>query len=400
MTTLVTGATGFIGGNLARRLASRGEHVRALVRPAANDLVIRDAAVKQCPGNLLDVESLRRAVKGCETVYHCAATYSFWAKRPSDIYDTNVAGTKHLLDAARSAGVRRVVFTSSVSTVGLPDGVGDDRGELGSEEIPANPSHLIGNYKQSKYAAEQIALDANGDDLEVVVVNPCAPVGKWDVKPTPTGRIPLDFARGRIPGYLDTGMNLVDVADVAEGHILAMERGRPGERYILGHRNLTLRQVFGMLAEITGPRAHAFGSHIGSSWARLTAINGWKAAYCAASRQSVEGIKVARHPMYVSCRKAVTRVGNPTEPGGKRPGESRRLVRRPWVPAGSLLTMVLLSCHTDADKIIGRHGRGTTAGAILDEAIGRLQDHFRCIQNDLGYWWGELESNNTMEANT
>ena len=228
MTTLVTGATGFIGGNLARRLAARGEDVRALVRPTANDVVIRDVAVKQSPGDLLDVESLRRAVKGCETVYHCAATYSFWAKRPGDIYDTNVAGTQNLLDAARSAGVRRVVFTSSVSTVGLPGGVGVEPGELGSEEIPANPTHLIGHYKQSKYAAEQVALAANGDGLEVVVVNPCAPVGKWDVKPTPTGRIPLDFARGRIPGYLDTGMNLVDVSDVAEGHILAMERGRPG----------------------------------------------------------------------------------------------------------------------------------------------------------------------------
>ena len=315
MTTLVTGATGFIGGNLARRLASRGEDVRALVRPAANDLVIRDAAVKQCPGNLLDVESLRRAVKGCETVYHCAATYSFWAKRPSDIYDTNVAGTKHLLDAARSAGVRRVVFTSSVSTVGLPDGVGDDRGELGSEEISANPSHLIGNYKRSKYAAEQIALDGNGDDLEVVVVNPCAPVGEWDVKPTPTGRIPLDFARGRIPGYLDTGMNLVDVADVAEGHILAMERGRPGERYILGHRNLTLRQVFGMLAEITGRRAPRI---------RFPYWLVMGAAYCDQWVESgilrrqpaipVEGIKVARHPMYVSCRKAVTELGIPQSP--------------------------------------------------------------------------------------
>ena len=315
MTTLVTGATGFIGGNLARRLAARGEDVRALVRPTANDLVIRDVPVERSPGDLLDAESLRRAVKGCETVYHCAATYAFWAKRPGDIYDTNVAGTQHLLDAARSAGVRRVVFTSSVSTVGLPQGVGVEPGELGSEEIPANPTHLIGHYKQSKYAAEQVALAANGDGLEVVVVNPCAPVGKWDVKPTPTGRIPLDFARGRIPGYLDTGMNLVDVGDVAEGHILAMERGRPGERYILGHRNLTLRQVFGMLAEITGRRAPrirfpywlVMGAAYCDQWVESAIMRRQPAI-------PVEGIKIARHPMYVSSRKAVSELGLPQSP--------------------------------------------------------------------------------------
>ena len=315
MTTLVTGATGFIGGNLARRLAARGEDVRALVRPSANDVVIRDVAVQQSPGDLLDVASLRRAVQGCETVYHCAATYSFWAKRPGDIYDTNVAGTQRLLDAARSAGVRRVVFTSSVSTVGLPQGIGVESGELGNEAIPASPTHLIGHYKQSKYAAEQVALAANDDGLEVVVVNPCAPVGKWDVKPTPTGRIPLDFARGRIPGYLDTGMNLVDVGDVAEGHILAMERGRPGERYILGHRNLTLRQVFGMLAEITGRRPPRI---------RFPYWLVMGAAYCDQWVESgimrrppaipVEGIKVARHPMYVSCRKAISELGLPQSP--------------------------------------------------------------------------------------
>ena len=315
MNTLVTGATGFIGGNLARTLAARGQEVRALVRPAANDLAIRNVAVKQFSGDLLDTDSLRRAVLGCETVYHCAAAYSFWAKRPRDIYDTNVAGTQNLLNAARRAGVRRVVFTSSVSTIGLPDRVGTEPGKLGSEEIPANPSHLIGHYKKSKYAAEQVALTANGNDLEVVVVNPCAPVGKWDVKPTPTGRIPLDFANGRIPGYLDTGMNLVDVSDVAEGHILAMERGRPGERYILGHRNLTLRQVFGILAEITGRRAPRV---------RFPHWFVMGAAYCDQWLESgimrrqpaipVEGIKIARHPMYVSCRKAVAELGIPQSP--------------------------------------------------------------------------------------
>ena len=312
MTTLVTGATGFIGGNLARALAARGEDVRALVRPTANDLAIRDTNVKQMTGDLLDADSLRRAADGCETVYHCAATYAFWSKRPENIYHTNVAGTRNMLDAARRAGARRMVFTSSVSTIGLPAAGASEPDQLGTEELPPDPSHLIGHYKQSKYAAERMALDANDDDLEVVVVNPCAPVGKWDVKPTPTGRIPLDFARGRIPGYMATGMNLVDVADVAEGHILAMERGRPGERYILGHRNLTLREVFGMLADITGRRAPRLrfphwlimGAAICDQWVESGILR-------REPMIPVEGIKIARHPMYVSSQKAVHQLGFP-----------------------------------------------------------------------------------------
>ena len=235
MTTLVTGATGFIGGNLARTLWTRGEDVRALVRPSANDLAIRETGVAQVTGDLLDSESVQRAVDGCETVYHCAATYAFWSPRPREVYRSNVAGTENLLDAARRAGVRRVVFTSSVSTIGIPDQGSDDSERLGTEEMPPRPALLIGYYKQSKYASEQVALAANDGEMEVVVVNPCAPVGEWDVKPTPTGQIPLSFARGKAPGYIATGMNLVDVADVAEGHILAMERGVPGERYILGY---------------------------------------------------------------------------------------------------------------------------------------------------------------------
>lgn len=316
MTVLVTGATGFIGGNLARALAARGDDVRALVRPGANDLAIRDTGVAQVAGDLLDANSLQRAVSGCDIVYHCAATYVLWAADPSLIYKANVEGTRNLLDAARHAGVRRVVFTSSVSTIGLPaNGAGHPHGNLGAEDMPADPSHLIGHYKQSKYQAEQLALAANEDGLEVVVVNPCAPVGKWDVKPTPTGRIPLDFARGHIPGYLNTGMNLVDVADVAQGHILAMERGRPGERYILGHRNLTLSQVFGMLATITGRRA----PRLRFPFWLITGL-----AYCDQWVESsilrrhptipVEGVKIARHPMYVSSQKAVTELGLPQSP--------------------------------------------------------------------------------------
>lgn len=316
MTILITGATGFIGGNLARALDARGHAVRALVRPTANDLAIRDTAVAQVPGDLLDPDSLRRAVAGCDAVYHCAATYAFWSSNPADLYRANVEGTRNLLDAARNAGVRRVVFTSSVSTIGLPAGSGaDPHGQLGVESMPPDPSHLIGHYKQSKYQAECLALAANDSDLEVVVVNPCAPVGQWDVKPTPTGRIPLDFARGRIPGYLNTGMNLVDVADVAQGHILAMERGRPGERYILGHRNLTLSEVFGMLAAITGRRAPRLRFPF---WfiTGLAHCDKWLEGSIMRRHPAIplEGVKIARHPMYVSSQKAVAELGLPQSP--------------------------------------------------------------------------------------
>ena len=317
MTALVTGATGFIGGNVARQLRRRGDAVRALVRPGANDLAIRNTGVIPMAGDLLEPDSLRRAMSGCAVVYHCAAVYAFWTPHPADIYRANVDGTRNVIAAARQAGVRRLVFTSSVSTIGLPSdpktAAGTER--LGDETMPPQPAHLIGHYKQSKYQAEQLALAANGDGLEVVVVNPCAPVGQWDVKPTPTGRIPLDFARGRIPGYLDTGMNLVDVADVAQGHLLAMERGTPGERYILGHRNLTLREVLGMLAGITGRRAPrlrfpywlAGGAAVCDQWLEGGLLRRTPAI-------PLEGIKIARHPMYVSSAKAVNQLGLPQSP--------------------------------------------------------------------------------------
>ena len=315
MTTLVTGATGFVGGNLARALRARGEDVRALVRPSGNDVAIRDTGVKQVTGDLLDSESVLRAAEGCETVYHCAAIYSFWSSRPREMYRSNVVGTVNLLDAARRAGVRRVVFTSSVATIGIPVGGSREPAQLGTEEMPPRPSLLIGYYKQSKYATEQIALAANSREMEVVVVNPCAPVGEWDVKPTPTGQIPLYFAKGRAPGYIDTGMNLIDVADVAEGHILAMERGTPGERYILGCRNHTLKEIFDMLSEITGRRASSIRI---PHWVILgfayvdEFVEGTLMRHPPAV--PVEAIKITKHPMYVSSKKAVTELGLPQSP--------------------------------------------------------------------------------------
>jgi len=306
MKVLVTGATGFIGGNLARRLCQRGYEVSALVRPGANTLTIDDTGVEQFPGDILNRESVDRAVEGCQGVFHCAAIYAFWSRTPDTIHRTNVDGTKTVLQAARQAGAARVVLTSTVSTMGFWPG------KLSTEETLLDPSHLIGHYKNSKYEAELLAFEMAVEGLPLVVVNPTAPVGPWDVKPTPTGKIVLDFMRGRIPAYLDTGMNLVDVEDVAEGHILAMERGIPGQRYLLGNKNVSLIEMFRMLQEITGrpvPRWRV------PYWMALAAgyldeaVEGKMLSW--EPRIPVEGLKVARSPMYVDCGKAVRELGLP-----------------------------------------------------------------------------------------
>ncbi len=306
MRVLVTGATGFVGGNLARELRRRGYDVSALVRPGSNTLTIDGTGVDRVPGDILDRESVDRALRGCEVVFHCAAAYTFWTPDPDLMYRTNVGGTANVLEAARQAGVSKVVYTSTVSTVGLA------AGGLGTEETPMDPSHLVGHYKRSKYRAECLALTMASEGLPVVVVNPTTPVGPWDIKPTPTGRMVLDFMRGRIPAYLDTGMNLVDVEDVAAGHILAMERGRPGQRYLLGNRNVTLKGVFAMLQEATGRRAPRWRAPY---WLALGAgyldqlVEG--RLLRREPRIPLEGLKVARTPMYVDCQKAVKELGQP-----------------------------------------------------------------------------------------
>ena len=306
MKVLVTGATGFIGGNLARRLCQRGYEVRALVRPGANTLTIDDTGVEQISGEILDRESMDRAVDGCQAVFHCAAIYAFWSRTPELIHRTNVDGTRTVLQAASQAGVSRVVFTSTVSTMGFWPG------KLSTEETLLDPSRLIGHYKNSKYQAELMAFEMAVEGLPVVVVNPTAPVGPWDVKPTPTGRIVLDFMRGRIPAYLDTGLNLVDVEDVAEGHILALERGIPGQRYLLGSKNVSLIEMFRMLEEITGRPAPRWRIPY---WMALAAgyldeaVEG--RILSREPKIPLEGIRIARSPMYVDCEKAVRELGLP-----------------------------------------------------------------------------------------
>ena len=309
MRVLVTGATGFIGGNLARLLWRQGHRVRALVRSGSNPLTIEGTAIEPVTGDILDRDSVVSAAQGCEAVFHCAAAYTFWSRDPRMTYRTNVEGTSNVLSAAFQAGVSRLVYTSTVSTVGFSNG------RLATEDTPLDPKHLTGHYKKSKHQAEALALRMASDGLPVVVVNPTAPVGPWDVKPTPTGRIVLEFLRGRIPAYLDTGLNLVDVEDVALGHVSALERGQPGQRYLLGNRNVTLREVFGMLQQATGlaaPRWRApYWLAVGAGYVDRFVEGG---VLRREPRIPLEGVKVSRTPMYVSCDKAVAELDLPQTP--------------------------------------------------------------------------------------
>ena len=306
MKILVTGATGFIGGNLARELWRRGDHVQALIRPGSNQLAIRDTGIIPIEGDILDRQSVDSAVRGCEAVFHVAAAYTFWSKDRTNVARTNIQGTINVLEAARRARVSRTVYTSTVGTIGLPkQGPGD-------ENTPLNPETLHGHYKNSKHQAEQEALNISANDMPVIVVNPTLPVGPWDVKPTPTGKIILDFLRRKVPAYLKTGMNVVDVADVVDGHILAMEKGRPGERYILGNQNMSLKDLFDMISKLTGfsaPRIRL------PYW--LVVALGYADQFAEGTLLGkeptipLEGVLASKVPAYVNCDKAVRELGQP-----------------------------------------------------------------------------------------
>lgn len=245
-TALVTGATGFLGWHVARVVEARGMRVRALARrPEALEGTGWEAAA----GDLCDADSLARAVSGCQAVFHVAADYRLWVKRPEEMYAANVEGTRNLLEAARRAGVERVVYTSTVGCIGFVEG------GLGDEQTPVSLADMTGHYKRSKFLAEQEARRFAREGFPVVIVNPTAPVGSHDVKPTPTGQTLVDFLTGRMPAYVDTGLNVVDAGECAEGHWLAYEAGVAGERYILGGENLTLRQILEQLGAISGRRA-------------------------------------------------------------------------------------------------------------------------------------------------
>lgn len=310
MTALVTGATGFLGSSVARALLDSDHAVRALVRPGADTRNIDGLEIERATGDLTDRRSLERAVRGCDTLFHVAADYRLWVPDPPALYRTNVDGSRDLLRAAAAAGASRIVYTSSVATLGL----NADRSPA-DEETPATEAAMIGHYKRSKYLAEEAVRALVRDEgVPAVIVNPSAPVGPRDVKPTPTGRIIVDFATGRMPAYVDTGLNLVHVDDCAAGHLRALEKGVIGERYILGGENLTLREILECLARLAGrpaPRVrlpHGVlvpAALAGEAWGRLTGRE---------PRLTRDSLRMARKTMFFSSAKAARILGHTARP--------------------------------------------------------------------------------------
>lgn len=304
MRALVTGATGFVGAAVARALLREGWEVRALARKGSDRRNLQSIAVEAVAGDLADAASLTQALAGCEALFHVAADYRLGAFDPGQLYKTNVEGTRNILDAARAAGVRRVVYTSSVATIGIPKD-----GSPGTESSPSTIEDMIGHYKRSKFLAEEVAREAVRAGTAVVIVNPSTPVGPGDVKPTPTGQMVFDAAAGRMPAYVDTGLNIVHVDDVARGHLLAFHRGRVGERYILGGQDMTLREILVEIARLTGrkpPNVRLPGgvvmpiAYLAEGFARLTGRS---------TRITVEGVRMARKRMFFSSAKAVRELG-------------------------------------------------------------------------------------------
>jgi len=301
----VTGATGFVGSHVAELLEQQGAELRLLVRPGSRTNNIDHLRADRVPGDLRNFESLRRGISGCDVVFHVAADYRLWVRHPDEMYRANVDGTLAVMDAARQASVKRVVCTSSVATMGfLSDGT------IVDEQTPVDLLHMIGHYKKSKFMAEQAALAAGRSGAPVVVVNPTTPIGERDIKPTPTGRIIVDFLNRNFPAYVDTGLNLADVREVARGHLLAMEKARPGERYILGGENLTLKQILDKLAAITGlpsptvrvPHSVALGFAALDQF--FTGVLRKKEP-----RATVEAVRMGRKKMFASSAKAERELG-------------------------------------------------------------------------------------------
>lgn len=310
MRALLTGATGFVGGAVLRALVRAGHDVRVLVRPDADRSNICDMPVEVYHGDIRDRDAVARATVGCQQVYHVAALYKLWVRRKAEMYACNVTGTENILAAAREQHVEKVIYTSSVATLGIPKD-----GTPGTETTPVALSDMIGHYKRSKFLAEQVVLRAVQEGLPVVIVNPSTPVGAADLKPTPTGKMIVDFLNGKMWGFIDTGLNLVDVDDVAAGHLLAAEKGRVGEKYILGNANLTLPQILMILSELTNFPAPRFrvpyalalsAAYVDAALARLWP---WR-------EPSIPpvGVKLSKKKMFFDATKAVRDLDLPQTP--------------------------------------------------------------------------------------
>ena len=303
MTTLVTGAAGFLGSHVTRQLVARGDNVRVLMRPSSTNRAIADLSLEYVTGDLRDPASLDRAKKDVKRVFHVAADYRLWARRKQDIYDSNVGGTKNLLDAANRAGVEQLIYTSTVATIAV------DRPQLPNEFTDARLEEMVGHYKRSKWLAEKEALSAAKNGLPVIVAMPTTPVGPWDWKPTPTGKIILDFLNGKMPGYVETGLNFVGVEDCAAGHLLIAEKGKVGERYLLGGENLTLKQMLDALSKITGLPAPKLKIPHGLALGVAYASTVFSRLLGREPGIPVEGVKIARHMMFVDCSRAQRELG-------------------------------------------------------------------------------------------
>jgi len=305
MKCFVTGATGFLGSHVARQLLSNGAELRLLVRATSRTENIADLPADRVVGDLRDVESLRRGMSDCEVVFHVAADYRLWSRDGRELYQSNVDGTRNILQAARDSGVRRVVYTSSVATMGF-----GNNGSMTDERTPVSLANMIGDYKRSKFMAEQLVIEAARGGQDVVIVNPTTPIGERDIKPTPTGRIVVDFLKRKFPAYVDTGLNLVDVKDCASGHLLAMDKAVAGERYILGGENLTLKQILDKLAALTGlpspsirlPYAVAYATGVVD-----TLVTGTLRKQ--EPRVTLDSVRMGRKKMFVTSAKAERELG-------------------------------------------------------------------------------------------
>ena len=305
MKCFVTGATGFLGSHVAHQLHSRGAELRLLIRPSSRTENIADLTAERVIGDLRDAESLKRGMADCEFVFHVAADYRLWAVNGQELYQSNVEGTRNILQAARDSGVRRVVYTSSVATMGF-----GNNGRVTDESTPVALGNMIGDYKRSKFMAERLVVEAGLAGQNVVMVNPTTPIGERDIKPTPTGQIVVDFLKKKFPAYVDTGLNLVDVVDCADGHLLAMEKARPGERYILGSENLTLKQILDKLGDITGLPS----PNIKVPYGVALAAGAWGSVVVGGMmkrepRATIEAVQMSRKKMFVSSSKAERELG-------------------------------------------------------------------------------------------
>jgi dihydroflavonol-4-reductase len=310
MRVLITGATGFVGGAVLRAVVRAGHDVRVLIRPEADRYNLRDLPVEIYHGDVRDRDIVNRATAGCQQVYHVAALYKLWVRRKAEMYTCNVTGTENILAAAREQNVEKVIYTSSVATLGIPKD-----GTPGTETTPVTLSDMVGHYKRSKFLAEQVALRYAQEGLPVVIVNPSTPVGAADLKPTPTGKMIVDFLNGKMRGFVDTGLNLIDVDDVAAGHLLAAQKGRIGEKYILGNANLTLQQILTILSELTNipaPRRrvpYAVALSVAYADAVLARLLPWREPFV-----PPVGVKLSRKRMFFDATKAVRDLGLPQTP--------------------------------------------------------------------------------------